>query len=126
MLFLMVSLQNTDSSVQNLRQHVLILRPTCMLNLILLGHDFLSTNNAELIFSFRLNKKCIRNDNENSSAQVFFIGPEPEIHATQTSPPSNIFGSTTPVSMEEFTSFYKLCLYEKSLNHYKKSKHRQK
>ena len=45
-----ICIKNVDESRQKLTQRFLILRPECSLNLTLLGHDFLTENEAKLIY----------------------------------------------------------------------------
>ena len=45
-----ICIENTDDTRQILTQKFLILRASCTLNLTLLGHDFLTKNEAKLLY----------------------------------------------------------------------------
>ena len=70
-----ICIKNADDSRQILTH--LIMRPSCTLNLTLLGHDFLTKNIAKLLYkpegiSLLLNGICIQTEG-NSTNTTFYI-----------------------------------------------------
>ena len=62
---LTIMIQNLDNSEQKLSQNFLILRPDCKLQMLLLGHDFLTEKLSHLTYmkqriEFKLNRICIQ------------------------------------------------------------------
>ena len=101
----------------------LILRPSCTLNLTLLGHDFLTKNIAKLLYkpegiSLLLNGICIQTESTSTNT-TFHIKhvhfPHPNLHAN----PQNQ-NSSFHTLHEDFMALYNMNQYEKAFHFYQK------
>ena len=115
--------KNADNLKQILTQKFLILRASCTLNLTLLGHDFLTKNEAKLLYkpsgiSLLLNDICIKTEGQSANI-TFYIKHAHFLHPNLHANPQNK-GSSFQTSHEDFMALYNMNQYEKAFHFYQK------
>jgi hypothetical protein len=120
---LKICIENSDDLRQILTQKFLILRASCTLNLTLFGHDFLTKNDAKLLYkpsgiSLLLNNICIKTEGQSENS-TFFIKhahfPHINLHADH-----KTNNSSFQASPKDFMALFNMNQYEKALHFHQK------